>query len=78
MNKSVEDKLISCLFSLSDPNNGAQVEIMFDEKKQTIQIQAIGTIIVAHSMSIDNFMSMPIDVFCSLSRSIVKDAGIAA
>ena len=78
MNKSVEDKIISCLFSLSDPISGAQVEIIFDDKNHLIQIQAIGTIILVHSIPVDNFMSMPIDVFSSLCRSIEKDAGIAA
>ena len=78
MNDSVENKIISCLFWLSDPNNGAEVEIAIDEKNKLIQIQSIQRIVLAHSIPIDNFMNMPIDIFCNLCRSIEKDSEVAA
>jgi hypothetical protein len=78
MNKDVENRIISCMFWLSDPRNGAQVEIIFDENNEEIQIQAIKSIAVVHSIPIHNFMNMPIEIFCNLCRSIEKDAKDAA
>ena len=81
MNILVEEKIISSLFSLSDPKNGAKVEISIDEKNKELQIIRHPTeqkVAFVHSISIDNFMNMPIEIFCNLCRSIEKDAENAA
>ena len=81
MNKLVEEKIISSLFSLSDHKNGAKVEISIDEKNKELQIIRHPTeqkVAFVHSISIDNFMNMPIEIFCNLCRSIEKDAENAA
>jgi len=81
MNKQIEDRIISCLFWLSDPENGAKVEISINEKNKELQIIRHPTeqkVAFVHSIPIDNFMNMPIEIFCNLCRSIEKDAENAA
>ncbi|MBE16206.1 MAG: hypothetical protein CL867_08135 [Cytophagaceae bacterium] len=72
--KKIEEKIIGCLFVLSDPDKGSPIALSYDEKNKNIVFEVFGEVVsISNTISIDVFMKLNPNDIINLGQSMSKD-----
>ena len=72
--RRIEEKIIGCLFVLSDPVKGSPIALSYDEKNKNIVFEVFGELIsISNTVSVDVFMELNPSDIINLGQSMTKD-----
>ena len=72
--RRIEEKIIGCLFVLSDPVKGSPIALSYDEKNKNIVFEVFGEFVsISNTISVDVFMELNPSDIVNLGHSMTKD-----
>ena len=68
-----DSKIIDCFHFFSDPLEPVRVSISLNDRQDEVVFETISRIPLAHKMSLEQFLTTPIDALKAIAKGLYKE-----